>query len=522
MHIFISYKRDSDPDVPVARQICNTLRQDGHEVFIDRDMTVGAHWAERIENEMRRSDFLVTLLSEHSVHSEMVRGEIEMAYNFGKEQKGRPRILPVRLSYREAFANPLSAWLNPINWALWDNPDDTPRLLDELRLAISGGALPVGATESKESSIVTGEPQALPLPMPSAQPAPPARTGGGANPGTDLYVVRRSDQVADAKIKERGVTITIKAPRQMGKSSLLVRTNELAAKAGKRVAMLDFQLIDRAILKEEKGDNFFRTFCSWLSVKLELEDEVERFWKYPLGNSQRCTLYMERHILKGLGSDSLVLAMDEVDNVLDTAFRIDFFGMLRSWHGMRGAYEPTIWNRLDLALVISTEPYQLIGNLVQSPFNVGEVIELADFTPQQVGDLNRRHANPLTPDEVKTLFDLLSGHPYLTRRALYLVASQSISPQDLFAQATDDGGPFGDHLRYHLLRLHDRGDKSEEALKRQSQLVAGLCQVIEGKESKDRLTFFRLRGAGLVCEQGKRVVPRCKLYAEYFGRRLNV
>src|ERR1044071_9678546 len=200
---------------------------------------------------------------------------------------------------------------------------------------------------------------------------------------------------------------------------------------------------------------------------------------------------MERHILKHLGEDSLVLAMDEVDNVLDSAFRVDFFGMLRSWHGMRGAYEPTIWNRLDLALVISTEPYQLIGNLVQSPFNVGEVIELADFTRADVADLNRRHTYPLAPAEEEQLFELLGGHPYLTRRALYLVASQSISPQELFAHAADDGGPFGDHLRYHFLRLCDRGDQSQEALRRQEQLVSGLTQVIEGRESRDRMKIGR-------------------------------
>src|ERR1044071_728145 len=168
MRIFISYKRDTEPDVPVARQICNTLRQEGHEVFIDRDLTVGARWAERIEDEMRRSDFLITLLSEHSVHSEMVRGEGEMAYNFGQRPEGRPRILPVRLAYREPFANPLSAWLNPINWALWDSPDDTPRLLDELLLAIAGGALPVAMARSSSSSVVESAPQGMPLPLPSA------------------------------------------------------------------------------------------------------------------------------------------------------------------------------------------------------------------------------------------------------------------------------------------------------------------------------------------------------------------
>ena len=36
----------------------------------------------------------------------------------------------------------------------------------------------------------------------------------------------------------------------------------------------------------------------------------------------------------------------------------------------------------------------------------------------------------------------------------YLVASGRMSAADLFTHAADDGGPFGDHLRYHLFRLH--------------------------------------------------------------------
>jgi hypothetical protein len=516
MRIFISYKRDTEPDVPVARQICNTLRADGHEVFIDRDLTVGARWAERIEEELRCSDFLVTLLSEHSVHSEMVRGEVEMANNFGKEQGGRPRILPVRLAYREPFASPLSAWLNPLNWALWDTADDTPRLLDELRRAVSTGAeLPVGTSLPKEGAVVVGAPPELPLPLPSAQPA----TAGAES---DFYVLRGSDRIADDQIRRRGVTITIKAPRQMGKSLLLTRTKEGAARAGKRAAVLDFQLIERATLQEEKGDDFFRTFCSWLSIELEVEDKVEQFWKYPLGNSQRTTLYMERHVLKELRGDPLLLAMDEVDNVLDTAYSVDFFGMLRSWHNKRSTSTQTPWNQFDLALVISTEPYQLIDSLVQSPFNVGEVIELADFTHEQVSDLNARHAHPLAHTDEQRFYELLGGHPYLTRRGLYLVASQRITPEDLFAQATEDGGPFGDHLRYHLLRLHDKGDKTPAALERQGQLVNAMAQVITRGECRDRLTFFRLKGAGLVREDHGRVAPRCKLYADYFRERLNV
>lgn len=502
--VFISYKRNAEPDEGVALQVYEALSRQ-HDVFIDQSMVVGTRWAERIEAELANSDFLITFLSAHSVLSEMVQGEIETAHRLSKERSGRPRILPIRLTYREPFAYPLSAYLNAINWAYWETPSDTNRLIDELMSAIAGNQLRIGAGKCQSDLVQVSEPVDLPQPLPQAQPLTLEMPEGTMDTQSKLYVARSSDDVAESAIARTGVTITIKGPRQMGKSSLLNRTIVAATKAGKRVAFLDFQLLDKSALTN--ADVFFRQFCSWLTDELELDDRVEEYWNSPLGNSQRCTRYISRYLLKQLGKP-LVLAMDEVESMFDTDFRSDFFSMLRSWHNNR-ATSPA-WKQLDLALVTSTEPYQLIENLNQSPFNVGEVIELADFTPAQVADLNQRHGSPLNPDAERRLTAMLGGHPYLVRRALYLVASQRVSVPELFENATNDRGPFGDHLRYHLFRMHDK-----------RELVEGLKKVISHNICQDEHIFFRLRGAGLVRRDGRAVVPRCQLYADYFKEHLH-
>ena len=319
------------------------------------------------------------------------------------------------------------------------------------------------------SSASSSAANAIPRPLPAAQPVSLKLSlempEGTIDLESQFYVDRSVDAIALDTIGRQGVTITIKGPRQMGKSSLLIRTMAAAAAAGKRVAFLDFQLFDKSALTD--GDRFFRQFCAWLTDELELGDRVEEFWSSPLGNSQRCSRYMQRYLLKELGSP-LVLAMDEVESVFDTEFRSDFFSMLRSWHNNR-AMTP-IWKQLDLVLVTSTEPYQLIENLNQSPFNVGQVLELSDFPAEQVVDLNARHGNPLNPSQVQQLMALLGGHPYLVRRSLYLVASGQYTVTDLFAEATVDQGPFGDHLRYHLFRMNDKPD-----------LMQGLLQVIHNR-----------------------------------------
>ena len=499
--IFISYKRDVKPDEPLAFQIFEALDQ-RYDVFIDRTMLVGTRWTERIEAELRRSDFLIVLLSAESVHSEMVLEEVSTAHRLAEERRGRPVILPVRLAYREPFRYPLSAYLNPISWAYWQSPEDTDRLIEELMQAISGGVLTFSDADSKENLLEKSEPEPFPQPLPSAQLELPE---GTMDPQSGFYVERPGDRVALETIKRQGVTLTIKGSRQIGKSSLLIRTIEAAKKAGKRVAFLDFQLFEQAALRDD--DLFFRQFCFLITDALDMEDRVAQYCNMPLGNTQRCTRYIGRYLLNELGGP-LVLAMDEVDSIFDTDFRTGFFGMLRSWHNSR-ATDP-IWKQLDLALITSTEPYQFIDDLNQSPFNVGQIIELEDFTPEQVVDLNRRHGSPLTPEQEQQLVTLIGGHSYLVRRALYLVASKRISAADLFAHATDDRGPFGDHLRYRLFHLQGK-----------DELIQGLREVIRYNKCQDEKVFWRLRGAGLVRRAGMAVVPRCELYADFFREHLD-
>jgi hypothetical protein len=181
--------------------------------------------------------------------------------------------------------------------------------------------------------------------------------------------------------------------------------------------------------------------------------------------------------------------------------------MLRSWHNSRAA-KPA-WRQLDLALVTSTEPYQLIANLNQSPFNVGQIITLDDFTPNEAHALNDLHGLPLDVAGEARLNRLLGGHPYLTRRALYLLASGRSAAEALFAEATTERGPFGDHLRYHLFRMQG-----------QPELVQGLVQVLEQGRCGDETVFWRLHGAGLVRGEAQSARMRNQLYAEFFGTHL--
>ena len=102
-----------------------------------------------------------------------------------------------------------------------------------------------------------------------------------------------------------------------------------------------------------------------------------------------------------------------------------------------------------------------------------------------------------------------TGHA-LPSALLYLVTTGHSTLPDILASAMDERGPFSDHLRNHLFRLHGHDD-----------LIQGLKQVLKDQTCKDEEIFWRLRGAGLVRRSGRKVVPRYKLYTDYFEERLH-
>lgn len=156
------------------------------------------------------------------------------------------------------------------------------------------------------------------------------------------------------------------------------------------------------------------------------------------------------------------------------------------------------------------EDSAFITNPNQSPFNVGEKFFLADFTKQEIEDLNFKHGSPIATAEMDRVLSLFGGHPFLVRQALYVLVSGGITLADLEAEAANDDGPFGSHLQYYLLRMSEHADL-KQALK--SVLLTGACP--------DDKLFYRLRSIGLVRGHDRlHAALRCGLYAAYFGARL--
>jgi hypothetical protein len=178
---------------------------------------------------------------------------------------------------------------------------------------------------------------------------------------------------------------------------------------------------------------------------------------------------------------------------------------LRVWHNYRS--KPlSVWEQLDLALVIATEPYLLIDRDDRWPFNVTPAIELRPFPRIALDDLNTRYGGVLSAPELDKLFELVSGHPYLTRLAFYRLVVGNVPFSQVLQDAAAPDGPFGEHLRRLLLLIQEYDPR----------LTAALRQAIAIGTVPDEDAYHRLHGAGLLLRRDGRIVPANLLYARFF------
>lgn len=326
--------------------------------------------------------------------------------------------------------------------------------------------------------------------------------------GSHFYIQRPPiEKDCLATMLRAGSLIRIKAPRQMGKSSLLSRTLAFAKHKGYQVAHLYFQQADSAIFDDL--DLFLQWFCASIASELDLDDNLEPYWQGVLGSKNKCTKYFQRYLLTAT-EYPLVLGLDEVDLIFQyPKIASDFFGLLRAWH--EKAKNEDVWKKLRLVIVHSKEVYIPL-NINQSPFNVGLPIELPELNLSQIADLVQRHQLDWQPTQVKQLMLLTGGHPYLVRQALYQIARGRINWDTLLQLAPTEEGIYGDHLRRQLGNLKE----DPELLEAYKELVQS-----DRPLQLDSQISFKLRSIGLVKFVGNQVVPMCNLYYRYFQQTMS-
>ncbi len=528
--VFISY-RDQDA-AAIATTLVAELQALGYPTFV-HDLGASPPVTpayEPVLQALEQCDCFLLLLSPQVTISEMAIDQLRhLRQGIGRQGAPPPQLVVIATPQEQTqiWSHDLRNYLVGAYYWQWEPTDVAATLtrlqaiLDQDEAALKTAALTWIAAEEEAmitpvlphaaKAIAPAELAAAPVghPLPGAEPEIPQ---GQVRLKSRFYVEREPYEAkCYDEIGRSGALIRIKAPRQMGKTSLMARILSQAQDKGYRAIPVSFQHADRATF-EDLG-NLLRWFCGKVARKLRLPHRLHDYWEDTFGSKDNCTSYFEEYLLPEI-ERPLVLGLDEVDEVFRyPAIADDFFGLLRAWYeeANYGSGDSELWERLRLVVVHSTEVY-LPLDVNQSPFNVGLPIELTEFTPAQVADLVSRYDLSLTPGAIDTLMSLVGGHPYLLQLALYYLTLGHLTLAELCDTSPTEAGIYGDHLRRHLATL----EQNPELARAYRAILDAAVPLQLGSEQT-----FKLHSLGLVHLKGNGAVPSFELYRRYFSDRLH-
>jgi hypothetical protein len=246
-------------------------------------------------------------------------------------------------------------------------------------------------------------------------------TGGTLRIDAPSYVERQADLDLIGHLR-RGEYCYVLTSRQMGKSSLMVRTAHRLRAADVRVAVLDLTAVGQNVTPEQWYDGLLVQ----VGRQLRLDDELEQFWLHhaSLGPCQRFFTALRELLV--VQDSSLVVFVDEIDTVRSLPFSSDeFFAAIRECYSRRTEDPPL--ERLSFCLLGVATPSDLINDVRMTPFNIARRVELRDFTETEASPLAAALGrSPFVASRLlRRILYWTGGHPYLTQRLCQAVGGDA-------------------------------------------------------------------------------------------------
>ena len=173
---------------------------------------------------------------------------------------------------------------------------------------------------------------------------------------SQLYINRQQiEENCYQEIKKPGGLVRIKAPKEMGKTSLIERIIHHGRGQGYQIVSLSLEDTDKNLMLNLA--RFLKWFCFHISRELELPNRIAEYWDEDFsGSKMNCTYYLKEYILSQL-EQPLLLALDDVDRIFEQSeIADDFLGLLRSWYqNAKKGQSRGIWKKMRLIISYSTQ-----------------------------------------------------------------------------------------------------------------------------------------------------------------------
>lgn len=332
--------------------------------------------------------------------------------------------------------------------------------------------------------------------------------GGTVQAGGGFYIKRKADDEL-LEYCRAGEFAFILSSRQVGKSSLMVRTAQQLEKENIRSVIIDLSSIGVKI----SADEWYLGILNDISNTLNLKTDIFSWWseRAGLGPAQRLTNFFRDVLLKEVG-EPVVLFFDEIDSTLSIPFADDFFAALRAIYNARSTVAD--FKRLSFVMIGVATPSDLIADDKRTPFNIGHRVDLTDFTPEEALPL----AGDLGAKTMGWVFTWTGGHPYLTQRLCAHLAKSKVEHTEETVEAAvreifeGEQGKQDNNLQFVRDMLTKRAPDIQRVLKTYKDVRSGK-QVADDERSMPK---SHLKISGVVRRKDVNLSTRNRIYERNF------
>ncbi|NEO54832.1 MAG: hypothetical protein F6K54_18140 [Okeania sp. SIO3B5] len=356
--------------------------------------------------------------------------------------------------------------------------------------------------------------------------------GGSLQDDSPSYVERLADTQLYKALK-RGEFCYVLNSRQMGKSSLLVRTRHKLQKEGIKCSTVDLTNIGS---KHITPTQWYKGVVGelWRGFQLLGKVNLKKWWKEEEDISllQRLSRFICDILLKQFPENNIVIFVDEIDSILSLDFSVDdFFALIRFCYNQR-AIDPE-YKRITFGIFGVATPSDLIKDKTRTPFNIGRAIELDGFTLEQVQPLAAGLKIGIGDsfEVIKQILYWTNGQPFLSQKLCKLVVEASRdSVSEIFTIPPGNEEFWVESIvrtkilhkwesqdePEHLRTIRDRIQRNE---KRAAKLLGIYQAILQRKEieTDDSREQMELILSGLVVKKNGLLKVKNRIYAEVFN-----